>query len=77
MRLSEEKEGFIPLVMGNKERRDQERRDQEKEKAREQGRAAFPDNDGRPQWEISQAGCSQSPKGPKCLAKKFGLKLCK
>ena len=24
MRLSEEKQGFIPLVMGNKERRDQE-----------------------------------------------------
>ena len=49
MRLSEEKQGFIPLVMGNKERRDQERRDQEKEKARQQGRAAFPDNDGGPQ----------------------------
>lgn len=41
--------------------------DQEKENKR--GLSSLPDNDGGPQWEISQAGCSQSPKGPKCLAR--------
>lgn len=80
MRLSEEKEGFPSLVMGTR-RGGIRKVTRREEKAREQGREASLDSseqdDGGPQREISQAGCSQSPKGLKCLAKKFELKLCK